>query len=104
MTITVSEQAPRMAHGFDYTKLVLYIFAAVLVMLIVLPMSWLIYYSVVDKAGHFTLDNFATLVSEPEFRGPMLTTLILATSAAIFSIRNGRARSSRRIPATAAPS
>src|SRR5262245_41240479 len=47
-------------------------------------MSWLVYYSVVDKAGHLTLDNFATLIVEPEFRGPMLTTLILATSASIF--------------------
>src|SRR5262245_60918429 len=47
-------------------------------------MSWLVYYSVVDKAGHLTLDNFATLIVEPEFRAPMLTTLILATSASIF--------------------
>lgn len=74
----------RKSFKIDFSWPVLIAFAALLCVLIVLPMSWLIYYSVVDKAGHFTLDNFATLVSEPEFRGPMLTTLILATSAAIF--------------------
>src|SRR5262245_65541615 len=46
-------------------------------------MSWLVYYSVVDKAGSFTLENFTTLVTEPGFRGPLLTTLILATSASL---------------------
>jgi len=74
----------RRPFKFDPSLPVLIAFAALLCVLIVLPMSWLVYYSVVDKAGHFTLDNFATLVSEPEFRAPMVTTLILATSAAIF--------------------
>ena len=41
---------------------VLIAFAALLCVLIVLPMSWLVYYSVVDKTGAFTLANFATLV------------------------------------------
>ena len=30
------------------------------VRLIVLPMSWLVYYSFTDKAGAFTLDNFVS--------------------------------------------
>jgi iron(III) transport system permease protein len=58
-------------------------FAALLCVLIFLPMSWLVYYALVDKAGAFTLANFATLLSEPEYRAPMVTTLILATSASI---------------------
>ena len=83
MTIAVSEQAPRMAHGFDYTKLVLYTFAAVLVMLIVLPMSWLAYYSFVDKDGSFTLGNFATLINDPTLLDPLITTFTLATSVSL---------------------
>ncbi len=63
---------------------VLIAFAALLCVLIVLPMSWLVYYSVVDKSGAFTLDNFRTLLTEPEFRAPMVTTLILSVSASIF--------------------
>ena len=71
---------------------VLLAFAGLLCVLIVLPMSYLVYYSLVDNAGAFTLANFATLVSEPEFRGPMLTTLILA----IFAASDNEAGDARR--------
>ena len=30
-----------------------------------LPMSWLVYYSLIDRTGAFTLDNFGTLFTEP---------------------------------------
>ncbi len=72
-----------MRHGFDYTKLVLYIFAAVLVVLIVLPMSWLVYYSFVNKDGAFTLSNFATLINDPTLLDPLITTFTLATSVSL---------------------
>ena len=52
-------------------------------MLIVLPMSWLIYYSLIDRNGAFTLDNFKRLVTDDAFVDPLMTTLILATSSAI---------------------
>ena len=55
MTIAVSSSARRATHGFDFTKLVLYGFALALCLLIVLPMSWLVYYSFTDKDGAFTL-------------------------------------------------
>jgi iron(III) transport system permease protein len=71
------------ASGFDFTKLVLYAFALVLVMLIVLPMSWLIYYSFTDKGGAFTLSNFAALVNDSTLLEPFVTTFILATSTSL---------------------
>ena len=83
MTIAASEQVPRTAHGFDYTRLVLYGFAAVLVLLIVLPMSWLVYYSFVDKNGAFTIGNFGRLFSESAFLEPLLTTFTLATTTSL---------------------
>src|SRR6202012_5556921 len=56
----------------------------ILVGLILLPISWLAVYSFTDKARHFTLSNFATLFSDPDFLDPLLTTAIIAvTSAAI---------------------
>ena len=55
--------------------------ALVLCVLIVLPMSWLVYYSFTDKNGAFTLQNFVTLVTDPTFLDPLVTTFILATSA-----------------------
>ena len=83
MTIAISEQVPRTSHGFDYTRLVLYGFAAVLVLLIVLPMSWLVYYSFVDKNGAFTIGNFGRLFSESAFLEPLLTTFTLATTTSL---------------------
>jgi len=52
-------------------------------MLILLPLSWLVYYSLHDRAGAFTLANFAQLVTDPSFLDPLLTTVILATSSAV---------------------
>ena len=57
-------------------------FALILCALIVLPMSWLVYYSLTDK-GAFTLANFGKLVSDPTFIDPLITTVILATSSAV---------------------
>src|ERR1700761_9071301 len=82
MTVTVSAPAPR-TYGFDFTKLVLYAFALVLVMLVVLPMSWLVYYSFTDKAGAFTLQNFVTLATDPTLIDPFVTTFILATCTSL---------------------
>src|SRR5271169_5783914 len=66
----------------DWTKPVLWLFAAGLVVLIVLPMSWLAVFSVTDKARHFTLQNFVTLFTDPDFLDPLLTTAIIATTSA----------------------
>src|SRR5438105_1667631 len=83
MTVAVSEQPTQMKHGFDFTKLVLYGFALALCLLIVLPMSWLIYYGFTDKNGAFSLQNFATLVNDPTLLDPFITTFILATSTSL---------------------
>src|SRR6476659_8835084 len=83
MTVIASDSAPRMKHGFDFTKLVLYGFALVLCLLIVLPMSWLVYYGFTDKNGAFSLQNFVTLVNDPTLRDPLITTFILATSTSL---------------------
>src|SRR5471030_503513 len=83
MAVTVSEQPTRMKHGFDFTKLVLYGFALALCVLIVLPMSWLIYYGFTDKNGAFSLQNFVTLFHDPTLLDPFITTFILATSVSV---------------------
>src|ERR1700682_634276 len=66
----------------DWTKPVLWLFAACLVVLIVLPMSWLAVYSVTDKARHVTLQNFVTLFTDADFLDPLMTTAIIATTSA----------------------
>src|SRR5262249_43132481 len=67
----------------DFTKPVLWLFALALVVLIALPLSWLAVYSLTDKAGHVTLQNFVTLFTDPDFLDPLLTTAIIATSSAL---------------------
>lgn len=59
------------------------LFAALLCLLIILPMSWLVYYSLVDRSGAFTLGNFKTLASDPAFFDPLVTTLIIAISSSV---------------------
>jgi iron(III) transport system permease protein len=83
MTIALSGSAPRPTHGFDFTKLVLYGFALALCLLIVLPMSWLVYYAFTDKNGAFSLQNFVTLVNDPTLLDPFVTTFILAFSTSL---------------------
>ncbi len=74
--------APRF-RGIDLSWPVLVLFAAVLCMLIVLPMFWLFYYSFVDPAGRFTLDNFRTLLTEPVFLEPLLITLLISCVSSV---------------------
>jgi iron(III) transport system permease protein len=67
----------------DWTRPVLWLVAACLVTLIVLPLSWLAVYAFTDKARHPTLQNFVTLFSNPDFLDPLLTTAIIATTSAL---------------------
>src|SRR6476659_7678037 len=67
----------------DWTRPVLWLFAAVMIVLIVLPMSWLALFAFTDKARHPTLQNFVTLFTNPDFLDPLLTTAILATTSAV---------------------
>src|SRR5476649_1646180 len=80
MTITTTIDGTR--GRFDWTKPVLFLFAACMIVLIVMPLSWLAVYSVTDKANHLTLQNFVKLFTDPDFLDPLLTTAIIATTSA----------------------
>lgn len=81
MTTAIPARAERRS-GIDLSKPVLYAFAVILLLLIVLPMSWLLVFSVTDQKGALTLANFYRLFSESSFYDPLVTTFILATSSA----------------------
>jgi len=83
MTAVSSAPATPRHAGFDMSKPVLLAFAAVLCALIVLPLSWLVYYAFTDKKGVFTLANFPRLVTDTAYFDPLLTTFALAISAAV---------------------
>jgi iron(III) transport system permease protein len=80
MTITSAESP---TFRFDWTAPVLWLFAAFLVALIVLPLSWLAVFAFTDRARDPTLQNFVTLFTDPDFLDPLLTTAIIATTSAV---------------------
>lgn len=85
MTLALPRQAAdRRGFRFDVSQPVLYAFAALLCVLIVLPLSWLVYYSLVDPKGTPTLANFRELVTDPAFVDPLITTFIIAICSAFF--------------------
>src|SRR4051812_17770297 len=61
MTITTTNTP---SVKIDWTKPVLWMFAAFLVVLIVLPLSWLAVYSLTDRDRHLTLQNFVKLFTD----------------------------------------
>jgi len=82
--VIITAESARVRPRIDITSPVLWLVALVLAVLILLPLSWLAVYSLTDKARHFTLQNFVTLFSDPDYLDPLLTTAIIAvTSAAI---------------------
>jgi len=68
--------------AFDVSLPVLLAFSAALCVLILLPLSWLVYYSIHDRVGGLTVANFVALATDPTFLDPLVTTLILAVSSA----------------------
>jgi iron(III) transport system permease protein len=83
MTIAIpATPAPR-KFGIDLSKPILLAFALILCGLIVMPLSWLVYYAFTDKNGAFTVGNFDRLVSDAAYLGPLLTTFALATLSAL---------------------
>jgi iron(III) transport system permease protein len=88
MTIALPAQTvARRAFKIDMSMPILIAFAALLCVLVVLPVSWLVYYSltIADPATNlrtFTLEHFRTLFTDPDFIDPLTTTIIVAVSSA----------------------
>ena len=83
MTIALPAEGLRSARKLDLSWPVLILFAALLCVLIILPVTWLVYYSFVDRDGTFTLENFARLATDPTFVDPLVTTVIISTSSSV---------------------
>lgn len=69
----------------DLSTPLLALLALVLCGLVLLPLGWLAWYSVTDKAGAFTLANFAALTGERRFVEPFLLTLGIALAVSLLS-------------------
>jgi iron(III) transport system permease protein len=69
----------------DLLRPAFYALAAVLAVLVVLPLAWLAYYALVDKDGQPTLANFAALVSDATLRRPFLIAIGMALGVGALS-------------------
>lgn len=83
MTLALPARPALRRIHIDMSWPILFGVAAVLAVLIILPMSWLVYFSVTDEHGAFTLANYRQLATSPEFVEPFVTTLVLAVSSAV---------------------
>ena len=61
------------------------LFAIFLVLLIGLPVGWLVYFSLTDASGAFSLANFYQTTTNPQFVTPFLTTLFLSTCVGLIA-------------------
>ena len=77
------QEERRTARLFDASRPVLFAVAALLAIMIVLPMGWLMVYAFATKDGQATLGNFVTLFTDPSFFDPLVTTLIISVSVSV---------------------
>lgn len=82
-SLTPAAAMPRSRPRVDLFRPVFFLLAAVLGVLVLLPLGWLVYASLTDKAGAFTLANFAALVTDVTLRRPFLLTLGIAFSVGV---------------------
>ncbi len=80
MTDAVITATPARRPARDYSQPIMLLAAALLVVLIVLPIAWIAVYAFLDKSGALTLGNFHKLFTDPSFLDPLITTLVIATS------------------------
>ena len=64
MTIALPAQAERRPRRIDLSWPILFSFSVLLCILILLPLSWLVYFSLVDRNGALTLENFGRFFTE----------------------------------------
>jgi iron(III) transport system permease protein len=83
MAVYIERSAERPARRFDSSMPVLILAGAFLCGLVLLPLGWLLWYSITDNNGAFTAQNFSRLVSDTAFVAPYLTALEIATSVAL---------------------
>ncbi|HEU0060870.1 MAG TPA: iron ABC transporter permease [Hyphomicrobiaceae bacterium] len=74
---------PSARRRLDLSGGVLVLFAAILALLIILPLAWLVVFAFSDRARNPTLANFRLLFTDPAFLDPLLATFTIALSVGV---------------------
>lgn len=80
-----AEALPRPRGSADLSPVIFAIIAAALGILVVLPLFWLAYNSLVDAQGHFTTANFRALFTDTTLRRPFITAVGMALAVGALS-------------------
>ena len=83
MTIAIARPQQRVAGRLDLSVPVLVLIGLFLCVLVLLPLGWLVWYSITDKDGTLTLANFLRLALDPAFATPYLTAFEIAAAVAL---------------------
>jgi iron(III) transport system permease protein len=83
VTIALPARTEARRVSLDLSQPVMVAFAAILCVLVILPVSWLVIYSFSNRTGAFTLGNFRQLFTDPVFVDPLITTITLAVSSSL---------------------
>jgi iron(III) transport system permease protein len=84
-TAVATLTTPKRRFGIDWSQPIFVGLVLVLGILVVLPLFWLAYYSVLGSNGELTLANFAALINDPTLRRPYLTAFAMALSVGLLS-------------------
>lgn len=83
MTIAIARRPARLGRRLDLSVPVIVLLALFLCGLVLLPLGWLLWYSVTDHAGVLTAANFIRLATDPSFSAPYVTAAEIAFSVAL---------------------
>jgi iron(III) transport system permease protein len=83
--VTSATLTAQRRYGFDFSRPVFVLLALLLCLLVIFPMFWLVYYSLRDTAGHFTLGNFIALVADPTMVRAFWITGLMALGVGLLS-------------------
>jgi iron(III) transport system permease protein len=83
MEAALERAVPSRARSLDWTAPFSALAVALLAALVLLPLWWLAVTSLRDDAGAFTLAHYRTLVTDPAFLRPFLTTLWISAAVGI---------------------
>jgi iron(III) transport system permease protein len=85
MSSTMAVRVPKPPLRIDLFRPAFILLALLLAVLVLLPLGWLAYYSLVDKDGAFTLANFRALVNDATMRKPFLVAVGMALAVGVVS-------------------
>jgi iron(III) transport system permease protein len=81
--IVAASPLPSARRRLDLSGAVLALFAAILALLIILPLAWLFVFAFSDRTRKPTLANFQQLFTDPAFLDPLIATFTIAVSVSV---------------------